>query len=128
MNPRHRNPPGVDIGLRIAQYRRRRKWSQAKLALRAGMPRPYVGKVEMGLTIPNPKQVLRFSEALNVGIELLIEPPGALARFKEEPWLLEMAPHIERLSKYDRREVLDQAERIVAMHHRMRHAKRLFFA
>src|SRR5271168_3652045 len=74
MNPRHRNPPGVDIGLRIAQYRRRRKWSQAKLALRAGMPRPYVGKVEMGLTIPNPKQVLRFSEALNVGIELLIEP------------------------------------------------------
>src|SRR5271168_1052008 len=74
MNPRHRNPPGVDIGLRIAQYRRRRKWSQASLALRAGMPRPYVGKVEMGLTIPNPKQVLRFSEALNVGIELLIEP------------------------------------------------------
>src|SRR5271155_2010128 len=65
MNPRHRNPPGVDIGLRIAQYRRRRQWSQAKLALRAGMQRPYVGKVEMGLTIPNPEQVKRFSEALN---------------------------------------------------------------
>src|SRR5271154_6608156 len=61
MNPRHRNPPGVDIGLRIAQHRRSRKWSQARLALRASMHRTYVGKVELGLTIPNPEQVKRFS-------------------------------------------------------------------
>lgn len=60
------------IGRRIVRSRKRKGWSQAKLASRLGISRERVGNWERGLHAPSLEDVARLSGELEVTLEELV--------------------------------------------------------
>jgi transcriptional regulator with XRE-family HTH domain len=63
------------IGARVRQERQARGWTLDQLAAAASVSRRMVVSVEQGAVNPSVGTLLRLSDALNVGLPALVEPP-----------------------------------------------------
>lgn len=63
------------IGSRVRQERQSRSWTLDQLADRAGVSRRMIVSVEQGTVNPSLGTLLRISEALQVGLPVLVESP-----------------------------------------------------
>jgi transcriptional regulator with XRE-family HTH domain len=63
------------IGSRVKQERQVRRWTLDQLAEAAGVSRRMVVNVEQGAANPSVGTLLRISDALGVGLPMLVEPP-----------------------------------------------------
>lgn len=59
------------LGERIAQIRKKRRFKQAELAARLGVPRERVGRWERGVAAPSVVELAALSEELEVPMEEL---------------------------------------------------------
>jgi transcriptional regulator with XRE-family HTH domain len=62
----------VNIGNRIAELRRRKKWSQGELAKAVGASRDIIGKYERGENSPSLEMALRLAKAFDVPVDFLL--------------------------------------------------------
>ncbi|GLQ89594.1 helix-turn-helix domain-containing protein [Dyella flagellata] len=67
--------PRVQFGLRLAEVRKRRQWSQEHLALQSGLARSYVSGVERGLRNIALLNIVKLADTLGVSPAELLEPP-----------------------------------------------------
>jgi transcriptional regulator with XRE-family HTH domain len=63
------------IGARVKQERQGRRWTLDQLAASAGVSRRMLVNVEHGEVNPSVGTLLRLSDALGVGLPVLVEPP-----------------------------------------------------
>src|SRR3954464_13372748 len=63
------------VGARVRQERQSRRWTLDQLADAAGVSRRMVVNIEQGTTNPSIGTLLRLSDALNVGLPALVQPP-----------------------------------------------------
>lgn len=52
----------------LTEYRVLKGWTQAELALRVGLSRPYINQIEAGLRQPSPPALQELARVLEVGI------------------------------------------------------------
>ena len=71
-----RHDPKTLFGLRLAQLRKKRGWSQETLALESGVARSYLGGVERGQRNISLVNICRLAETLNVSPSVLLEFDG----------------------------------------------------
>lgn len=71
-----RHDPKTLFGLRLAQLRKKRGWSQETLALESGVARSYLGGVERGQRNISLVNICRLAETLNVAPSVLLEFDG----------------------------------------------------
>lgn len=69
----------VAIGARVRHERQARKWTLDQLADAAGLSRRMLVTVEQGAANPSLGTLLKLSEALGVGLPVLVEPPTPAA-------------------------------------------------
>jgi transcriptional regulator with XRE-family HTH domain len=72
--------PRVLFGLRLAEIRRKKDWSQERLALESGLARSYVGGVERGQRNISLLNIFCLAETLGVTPATLLEPPIETSR------------------------------------------------
>jgi transcriptional regulator with XRE-family HTH domain len=65
------------VGQRIRFERMRRRWRQGDLAVRTGIARPNVARLERGLHLPAMSTLARVAAALGVDLQELLRPPSA---------------------------------------------------
>ncbi len=65
----------VAIGVRVRSERQARQWTLDQLAEAAGVSRRMLVTVEQGAANPSVGTLLKLSEALGVGLPVLVEPP-----------------------------------------------------
>jgi len=81
----------IYFGKRIVAARRRRGWSQQKLADCLQVPRERLGKWEVGICAPPPEDLVALSEALEVTVDHLligrrsVRPPTGLSAEAKAP-------------------------------------------
>lgn len=63
------------IGYRVKQERQARQWTLDQLATHSGLSRRMLVNVEQGNANPSVGTLLRLSEALDIGLPALVEPP-----------------------------------------------------
>ena len=63
-----------DTGLRVAELRRRRGWSQEQLAAVLGFSLTYVKRVEAGTNL-SVRSLVKFADAFELDVRALFEPP-----------------------------------------------------
>jgi transcriptional regulator with XRE-family HTH domain len=61
------------VAMRIKQLRERRKWSQEKLAMEAGISRGYLARLETARQDPTLTTLEKLARALRVKVSKLIE-------------------------------------------------------
>lgn len=62
----------LDLGRKLRELRKLKKWTQDQVAAKAGVPRTYVSRVEHSRLLPGPAVVHRFADALAVEIATLL--------------------------------------------------------
>lgn len=67
--------PRVLFGLRLAEVRKRKQWSQEHLALQSGLARSYVSGVERGLRNIALLNIVKLADTLGVPPAELLEAP-----------------------------------------------------
>lgn len=65
--------PRILFGLRLAQLRKKRGWSQETLALESGVARSYLGGVERGKRNLSLLNICRLAETLELPPPVLLE-------------------------------------------------------
>ena len=60
-----------DIGKRIAELRKKRKLSQVDLALKTGLDKGHIARIELGRYSVGVDTLQKIADALNVKIELI---------------------------------------------------------
>ncbi|MBI5041951.1 MAG: helix-turn-helix transcriptional regulator [Gammaproteobacteria bacterium] len=65
--------PRLFFGLRLAQLRKRRGWSQERLALESGLARSYLGGVERGQRNLSLVNICRLADTLELPPSVLLE-------------------------------------------------------
>ncbi|MDR2625989.1 MAG: helix-turn-helix domain-containing protein [Zoogloeaceae bacterium] len=68
--------PRILFGLRLIEARKRKNWSQERLALESGLARSYLGGVERGKRNIALLNICRLAEALEIPPATLMEPPS----------------------------------------------------
>ncbi|MDR2788047.1 MAG: helix-turn-helix domain-containing protein [Candidatus Accumulibacter sp.] len=69
--------PKILFGLRLIEIRKRKAWSQERLALESGLARSYLGGVERGQRNIALLNIHKLAEALEVSPSILMEAPEA---------------------------------------------------
>src|SRR4030042_3460572 len=65
------------LGGTLRKFREERGWSQAQLAIKAGVPRSSISLIELGrLANPRADVLLRFARAFNIPVEELYQAAG----------------------------------------------------
>lgn len=94
------------IGSRLRAYRRRKGWSQTRLAHESGVTRQAIAEMERGkVTIPRePKNVKALARALDISMEDLARPTG---------WYDDVDPHKEWMTGMRTDPRLDETDRSI---------------
>ena len=61
------------LGLNIAYYRKLNGFTQEKLAEKCGISLDYLGKIEVAISKPGLKTIIKLSQALDIDIKELFE-------------------------------------------------------
>lgn len=67
--------PKVTFGLKLIEVRKKKGWSQERLALESGLARSYLGGVERGQRNIALVNIVKLADALGVRPPVLLEPP-----------------------------------------------------
>ncbi len=108
---------GVQVARAVKDLRRRNGLSQRELALRMGVPRTYISKIENEKAVPTLGSLDRLARALDVHISVLLRDDRA--RMDEEatslmsdPFLEELLPFVRRMDALQRSIFLNQAREL----------------
>ena len=109
----------VQVAQAIRSLRQRSGLSQRQLAMRMGVPRTYVSKIENEKATPTLSSLARLADALTVSVPDLLNactPPreNEIAELLGDPFIAEMAPIIKQLDPMQRTSVLAQIRDMVA--------------
>ena len=99
-----------DVGREVRRLREERDWSQAKLAVEAGMAVSAVSQIENGKRSPSASSLTKLARALGVGVRDLFPLGQApLPDFEDERPTAEPLPaHLRRFAAWRRRALLDR--------------------
>jgi transcriptional regulator with XRE-family HTH domain len=103
----------------IRTLRQRSGLSQRQLALRMGVPRTYVSKIENQKATPTLSSLSRLAEALTVSVPELLNAcspsrQGEINELLSDPFIAELATFTRQLDPMQRTSVLAQIRDMVA--------------
>jgi transcriptional regulator with XRE-family HTH domain len=73
----------MELGENLRRLRAERTLSQTELALKAGVTKLTISRIENGIKFPHPKTLRRLAEALEVEPSDLVSPETVIARRKK---------------------------------------------
>jgi len=119
MEPAGANRSEVQVAQAIRSLRLGRGLSQRQLALRMGVPRTYVSKIENEKATPTLSSLARLAEALTVSVPELLRAcaPSRQHEIDElmaDPFIAEMAVFTKQLDDMQRTSVLAQIRDLVS--------------
>lgn len=93
----------MDIGNKITELRKQKKWSQADLSSKVGVTREIIGRYERNEVLPSIEVAKNIAEALDVSLDYLID--GKYAEFDKDTIKLikeiqELEPNIKEKLLY----------------------------
>jgi transcriptional regulator with XRE-family HTH domain len=109
----------VQVAIAIRNLRQRSGLSQRQLALRMGVPRTYVSKIENQKATPTLSSLSRLADALMVSVPELLNActPSRQDEINEllgDPFIAELATFTKQLDAMQRTSVLAQIRDMVA--------------
>jgi len=119
VEPDHSSRSDVQVAQAIRNLRQRSGLSQRQLALRMGVPRTYVSKIENEKATPTLSSLSRLAEALTVSVPDLLnactpDRQGEIDELLSDPFIAEMAAFTRQLDAMQRTSVLAQIRDMVA--------------
>jgi transcriptional regulator with XRE-family HTH domain len=119
MEPVSSSRSEVQVAMAIRSLRQRSGLSQRQLALRMGVPRTYVSKIENEKATPTLSSLSRLAEALTVSVPELLNAcrPSRESEINEllnDPFIAELAMFTKQLDAMQRTSVLVQIRDMVA--------------
>jgi transcriptional regulator with XRE-family HTH domain len=119
MEPMSSRRSEVQVAIAIRNLRQRSGLSQRQLALRMGVPRTYVSKIENEKATPTLSSLSRLAEALMVSVPELLNActPSRESEINEllsDPFIAELATFTKQLDAMQRTSVLAQIRDMVA--------------
>jgi len=119
MEPVESSRSEVQVAQAIRSLRQRSGLSQRQLALRMGVPRTYVSKIENEKATPTLSSLARLADALTVSVPELLTActPSRENEINEllaDPFIAEMATFTRQLDAMQRTSVLAQIRDIIA--------------
>jgi transcriptional regulator with XRE-family HTH domain len=119
MEPVSASRSEVQVAQAIRSLRLHHGLSQRQLALRMGVPRTYVSKIENEKATPTLSSLARLAEALTVSVSELLRAcaPARQEEVKElmsDPFIAEMAAFTKQLDDMQRTSVLAQIRDLVS--------------
>lgn len=108
----------VPVARAIRALRMRGSMSQRQLAMRMGVPRTYISKIENEKATPTLSSLARLAEALGVGVAELLGNCGPsqqdeVAEMMADPFLAEIAEYTAKLNAMQLSSVLAQVRDLV---------------
>ena len=119
MEPESSSRSEVQVAMAIRTLRQRSGLSQRQLALRMGVPRTYVSKIENQKATPTLSSLSRLAEALTVSVPELLNAcspsrQGEINELLSDPFIAELATFTKQLDPMQRTCVLAQIRDMVA--------------
>jgi len=119
MEPASSSRSEVQVAIAIRNLRQRSGLSQRQLALRMGVPRTYVSKIENEKATPTLSSLSRLAEALMVSVPELLNACTPLRESEinellSDPFIAELATFTKQLDAMLRTSVLAQIRDMVA--------------
>src|SRR5687767_2059928 len=74
----------MTFGAQLLAWRRHRRLTQSELGSNAGIPRPYLSRLELDKADPSLSLVRRLAVALDLGVGELIERPTSQQQFTND--------------------------------------------
>ena len=118
------NESGVQVAKAIRMLRHRIGLSQRQLAMRMGVPRTYVSKIENEKAIPTLSSLARLAQALEVSVpDLLRECSSSredeIRELMSDPFVAELVEFTSKLNAMQLSSVLAQVRDMVLHPHRV---------
>jgi transcriptional regulator with XRE-family HTH domain len=76
--------PVEQVAMRLKRLREQRGWSQATLAERAGVSRPYLARLETARQDPRLSTLEKLAKALGVPVARLLQPENYMDEIRAE--------------------------------------------
>ncbi len=119
MEPAGSNRSEVQVAQAIRNLRLQHGLSQRQLALRMGVPRTYVSKIENEKATPTLSSLARLADALTVSVPDLLTAcspsrDNEITELLSDPFISEMAAFTKQLDGMQRTSVLAQIRDMVA--------------
>jgi len=119
MEPERSGRSEVQVAIAIRSLRQRSGLSQRQLALRMGVPRTYVSKIENEKATPTLSSLARLADALTVSVPELLNActpsrESEISELLSDPFIAEMATFTRQLDAMQRTSVLAQIRDMVA--------------
>src|SRR5215831_10319537 len=119
MEPVSSSRSEVQVAMAIRNLRQRSGLSQRQLALRMGVPRTYVSKIENEKATPTLSSLSRLADALMVSVPDLLNActpsrEGEISELLSDPFVAEMATFTKQLDAMQRTSVLAQIRDMIA--------------
>jgi transcriptional regulator with XRE-family HTH domain len=117
--PEHESGSEVQVARAIRMLRQRGGMSQRQLALRMGVPRTYVSKIENQKATPTLSSLARLASALEVSVPDLLRACGPsredeIAEMMTDPFIAELAEFTGKLNAMQLSSILGQVRDIVS--------------
>jgi transcriptional regulator with XRE-family HTH domain len=114
---------GIQVATAVRDLRHVRNLSQRQLALRMGVPRTYISKIENGKAMPTLSSLDRLARALKVDIAALLRDANTrhsdeTAVLTADPFLAEIAAYVTQLDSLQRSIFLNHVRELAAGHRR----------
>jgi len=104
---------GLQVATAVRDLRHVRNLSQRQLALRMGVPRTYISKIENGKAMPTLSSLDRLARALQVDISALLR--DASTRHRDEAAVLMTDPFLAEIAAYASQ--LDALQKSIFLNH-----------
>ena len=121
--PQPETQDGLQVATAVRDLRHVRNLSQRQLALRMGVPRTYISKIENGKAMPTLSSLDRLARALRVDIAALLRDANTrhsdeAAVLTADPFLAEIAAYVSQLDSLQRSIFLNHVRELAAGHRR----------
>jgi transcriptional regulator with XRE-family HTH domain len=121
--PEESGEPAVHVAKAIRDLRHRSGLSQRQLAMRMGVPRTYVSKIENEKATPTLSSLARLASALEVTVPDLLRDCGPsreeeIAELLTDPFVAELVEFTSKLNAMQLSSVLAQVRDMVMHPHR----------
>ncbi len=113
VQPIREEEEGIQVAAAVRDLRHVRNLSQRQLALRMGVPRTYISKIENGKAMPTLSSLDRLARALEVDISALLR--DANTRHSKETSVLMADPFLAEIASYTSQ--LDALQKTIFLNH-----------
>lgn len=101
------NPLAKNLGVKIAEIRKQREWTQASLAERVGVDTETISRFERGATIPSLMTLEKIAQCLKIGVAELFSESSTVP----DDQAVMISAWLSDLNTSDRAFVLDLIKR-----------------